>query len=61
MRKIRDDLTGQKFGKLTGYVDIDDVMSVINEVCDKKLYITRIRQTFLDAIKTIAVKKEYKV
>ena len=45
----------------TEYVDIEDVMSTINEVCEKQLYSTRIRQTFLDAIKAIPVRTEYKV
>ena len=45
----------------TEYVDIEDVMSTIKEVCEKQLYSTRIRQTFLDAIKTIPVRTEYKV
>ena len=35
------------------YVDIEDVISAINEVCEKQLWGTRIRQAFLDAIKTI--------
>lgn len=43
------------------YVDIENVVSIINEVCEKQLYGTRIRQAFLDAIKTIPVKEEYKV
>lgn len=42
------------------YVDIEDVMSAINKVCEKQLYSTRIRRAFLDAIKTLPVKKEYK-
>lgn len=43
------------------YVDIDDVMSTINELCEKQLYSNRIRRVFLDAIKTLPVKKEYKM
>ena len=43
------------------YVDIEDVLSAINEVCEKQLYSTRIRQAFIDAIKTIPVKKEFKI
>lgn len=41
--------------------DIEDVISTINEVCEKQLWGTRIRQAFLDAIKTIPAKKEYEV
>jgi hypothetical protein len=37
------------------YVDIEDVISAINEVCEKQLWGTRIRQAFLDAIKTIPI------
>lgn len=43
------------------YVDIEDVLFAINEVCEKQLYSTRIRRAFLDAIKTIPIRTEYKV
>ncbi len=41
------------------YVDIEDVLSAIDEVCDKQLYSYRIKQAFLDAIKTISVTTKY--
>lgn len=37
----------------TEYVDIDDVITTIEDVCKKQLWGTPIRQAFLDAIKTI--------
>jgi len=43
------------------YVDIEDVLSAINEVCEKQLYSTRIRQAFIDAVNTIPVKMKFKV
>lgn len=45
----------------TEYVDIDDVITMIEDVCKKKLYSYRIKDDFLGAIKTIptTIKKKH--
>ena len=40
------------------YVDIDDVISAINKTCDKQLYGNQIRDTFINAVKSINVTTE---